>query len=199
MLLHRLLWYVCVVVAIILCSSLAQKTWKRFQTSPTVITMDRNKFFWNTSFPSLTVCPHTRIDDTKVDAYMLRNPHVFANVSVQSDFRHFVVLLANMTYDTIDELPMDNTFGIQSQDYLELLWNLTWSFQPEVASMSIDGHRLYLQDVVSEMGICYTFNSKISTYSSYRYSRWQQLYSIPFSQLCAFASTTAIGKRIAGI
>lgn len=29
--------------------------WERFQTSPTVISMDRNKFFWNTSFPSLTV------------------------------------------------------------------------------------------------------------------------------------------------
>lgn len=32
--------------------------------------MDRNKFVWNTSFPSLTVCPHKRIDDAKLDEYM---------------------------------------------------------------------------------------------------------------------------------
>lgn len=35
-----------------------------------VISMDRNKFVWNTSFPSLTVCPHKRIDDTKLEKYM---------------------------------------------------------------------------------------------------------------------------------
>lgn len=35
-----------------------------------MISMDRNKFFWNTSFPSLTVCPHKRIDDAKLEEYM---------------------------------------------------------------------------------------------------------------------------------
>lgn len=35
-----------------------------------VISMDRNKFVWNTSFPSLTVCPHSRIDEDKMDKYM---------------------------------------------------------------------------------------------------------------------------------
>lgn len=162
----RLLWYICVIIAILSCSTLAQKTWNRFQSSPTVITMDRNKFSWNTSFPTLTVCPHKRIDEHKVDAYMRQHAHIFENRSVRADFHSFVVALANLTYDTIDELPMANTFGIESRHYMELLWNCTWNFLPEVSSGS--GVKMYLQDVVTEVGVCYTFNSKISAYSSFR-------------------------------
>lgn len=50
--------------------ALSQRTWERYQTNPMVISMDRNKLFWNTSFPSLTVCPHKRIDEGKVEYYM---------------------------------------------------------------------------------------------------------------------------------
>lgn len=67
---RRLLWITCICIAIFGTASLTQRTWNRFQTSPMVISMDRNKFVWNTSFPSLTVCPHKRIDATKLDDYM---------------------------------------------------------------------------------------------------------------------------------
>lgn len=66
----RLLWITCICIAIFATASLTKRTWRRFQTSPTVISMDRNKFVWNTSFPSLTVCPHKRIDDVKLNKYM---------------------------------------------------------------------------------------------------------------------------------
>lgn len=64
------MWLTCFCGAVFGCTSLAQRTWSRYQTSPMVITMDRNKFFWNTSFPSLTVCPHSRIDEYKLAEYM---------------------------------------------------------------------------------------------------------------------------------
>lgn len=67
---QRLLWMTCICIAIFGTASLTKRTWTRFQTSPMVISMDRNKFVWNTSFPSLTVCPHKRIDEIKLDEYM---------------------------------------------------------------------------------------------------------------------------------
>lgn len=166
---HRLHWYACVILAIYACSSLAQRTWTRFQQSPTVITMDRNKLEWNTSFPTLTVCPHKRIDELKVEAYMAERPQRFAgNATLRADFHRFVGRLANWTYASIDGLPMDgdDTFGVRSDDYLALVWNLTWVFQPDVSSGA--GTKMYLTDVVTELGICYTFNSKISSYMSYK-------------------------------
>ena len=53
--LERLIWLVCIVVGIYGIINLGQNIWKRYQTSPTVISMDRNKYSWNTSFPSLTI------------------------------------------------------------------------------------------------------------------------------------------------
>lgn len=66
----RIIWLICVCVAIYGCTSLAERTWQRFQYSPMVISMDRNKFVWNTTFPSLTVCPNAKIDDNKLEMYM---------------------------------------------------------------------------------------------------------------------------------
>lgn len=49
---ERLIWLSCISVGIYGIIDLGKNTWNRYQTSPTVITMDRNKFQWNTSFPS---------------------------------------------------------------------------------------------------------------------------------------------------
>lgn len=65
----RILWFFCIGVAIFGALSLSQRVWHRYNSSPTVIAMDRNKFFWNTTFPSLTLCPHSTIDDNKLRLY----------------------------------------------------------------------------------------------------------------------------------
>jgi Amiloride-sensitive sodium channel len=49
---ERLVWLVCISVGIYGIVKLGLDTWERYQTNPTVISMDRNKFAWNTSFPS---------------------------------------------------------------------------------------------------------------------------------------------------
>lgn len=45
-------------------------TIERYNENPTVISMDRNMFFWNTSFPSLTICPHKKLNELKLNQYM---------------------------------------------------------------------------------------------------------------------------------
>lgn len=49
---ERLVWLACICVGVYGIISLGMDTWHRYQTSPTVISMDRNKFSWNTSFPT---------------------------------------------------------------------------------------------------------------------------------------------------
>jgi Amiloride-sensitive sodium channel len=49
---ERLVWFVCICIGIYGIIKLGSDTWERYQTNPTVISMDRNKFAWNTSFPS---------------------------------------------------------------------------------------------------------------------------------------------------
>lgn len=49
---ERCIWLACIIVGISGIIILGSDTWNRYQTNPTVITMDRNKFSWNTSFPT---------------------------------------------------------------------------------------------------------------------------------------------------
>lgn len=51
-LVERLIWLVCICIGVYGIIQLGGDTWNRYQTNPTVISMDRNKFSWNTSFPS---------------------------------------------------------------------------------------------------------------------------------------------------
>lgn len=77
----------------------------------------------------------------------------------------FINKLANISYENIHELPMNNTFGLKSDSYLSLLYNLSWTFSPEISSGT--ANKFYLQDVVTELGICYAVNSKIAIYHSF--------------------------------
>ncbi|KAL5273579.1 hypothetical protein ACFFRR_000373 [Megaselia abdita] len=132
-----------------------------------VISMDRNKLFWNTSFPSLTVCPHKRIDEVKVEYYMQRNKKLFPTDDIKDQFRNFIVKLADLSYDNMDDLPMNNTFGIPSSQYMDLLYDLKWSFEPEMSSGA--AVRMYISETITEFGICHSVNSLVGRYNSYDY------------------------------
>ncbi|XP_055609428.1 uncharacterized protein LOC129756544 [Uranotaenia lowii] len=166
---ERIIWITCIVVGIFGMVALSQRIWDRYQTSPVVISMDRNMYFWNTSFPSLTVCSHHRIDEQKVKQYIQDHPEKFTIDGDVEDFEEFVMKLANATYDTFSEIPMHKTYGIDSSDYMELISNLSWSFQPQVSSGTT--LFLYLQPTVTELGLCISVNSRIAQYSSYQYWR----------------------------
>ncbi|XP_058119454.1 uncharacterized protein LOC131284777 [Anopheles ziemanni] len=170
--LERLVWLSCITIGVYGMVALSQRIWNRFQTSPTVISMDRNMYLWNTSFPSLTICSHRRIDEEKLAEYIkLRG----FDEDDAEQFREFVVLLANVSYRTFLELPMYKTFGIAGYDYMELLYNLSWTFMPQVNSGT--SRNLSVQPVVTELGLCLAVNSRIAEYTSYEYwkaRRWDR-------------------------
>lgn len=149
-------------------SSLSQRIWKRYQESPTVISMDRNMFFWNTSFPTATICPHRQLDDQKIINYLNANPQKFPTEDDRAEFTEFIWKLSRSTFENFEDLPMNKTFDIPSSDYMELIWNLSWPFKPEVSS----GVRanLYLVETITELGICYAVNSRVAAYNSFQLS-----------------------------
>lgn len=65
----------------------------------------------------------------------------------------------------MDAFPVDKTYGISGEDYLELIHNLTWNFRPEISSGT--SVKLSMQDTVTEMGLCYSINSVVAPYSSF--------------------------------
>lgn len=59
---------------------------------------------------------------------------------------------------------MNQTFDIPSNAYIELLWNLSIPFEPEINSGITD--RMNLEKTITEMGICYAVNSKLAIHNT---------------------------------
>lgn len=174
---ERLVWITCISIGIFGVVALAQRIWYRYQTSPVVTSMDRNMYFWNTSFPSLTVCSHRRIDERKVEQYIEDHPEKFAVDGDAEDFKEFIIKLANASYNTFLDLPMHKSYGIASSEYLDLIYNLSWPFQPLISTGTT--LHLELQPTVTELGLCLSVNSKIAEYSSYHYWKNQRWDMVP--------------------
>ncbi|KAG4065620.1 hypothetical protein HA402_012610 [Bradysia odoriphaga] len=146
--------------------------------------MDRDKFAWNTTFPSLTVCPHkskTLIHSQQEmfsDSYPLlcrMFPHKFPTQEEKDDFQYFMDVVSTVSYENLHRLERvrNRTFGITGEDYLDLISNMSSSYKPEVSSGTVA--KMYVQETVTEMGICFSTNSKVSVYSDYNYwkrNRW---------------------------
>lgn len=104
---------------------------------------------------------------TPTDERCSARPHIFESDDDRREFTEFIEKLSNTTFENYDQLPMNRTFDIDSNQYMDLLWNFSFVFKPELNNGG-SAHKLYLQDTITELGICYAVNSKIAVYNSYR-------------------------------
>lgn len=76
----------------------------------------------------------------------------------------------------MNTFPTDRDFGIKSEEYLDIVWDLKWDFNPEISSGT--SNKLYMYSTITEYGICNAVNSKIAPYNSYDYwkeNKWDVL------------------------
>ncbi|KAG5678862.1 hypothetical protein PVAND_008493 [Polypedilum vanderplanki] len=171
--LERIIWLFCICIGVYGIIKLGSDTWNRYQTSPTVISMDRSKFSWNTSFPSLTICSDKRIDDDKLEEYLEANPEKFPNDESKENARKFIKKLSLISYSEMDEFPLGLEGNIKTDEYLQLMNDLKWNFHPEISSGT--SNKLIMQQMITENGICDSVNSKVAYYNQYSYwkaNRW---------------------------
>ncbi|XP_055854119.1 uncharacterized protein LOC129917915 isoform X3 [Episyrphus balteatus] len=95
------------------------------------------------------------------------NKENFPNAEDKEDFRVFIDKLASLSYDNIESLPMNKTFGISSDKYLDTLFKLKWNFEPELSSGTTVKMNIY--QTITELGICHSVNTLVARYNSYEY------------------------------
>lgn len=95
-------------------------------------------------------------------------PHKFPTEEDKKDFHYFMDVIATVTYENFDKLNRlrNKTFSITGEDYLDLISNMSSSYKPEVSSGTVA--KMYVQETITEMGICFSTNSKISVYNDYQ-------------------------------
>lgn len=154
-----LIWWLLVAAAVYGAFILSSLTLTRYIENPTVISMERDRFEWNTTFPAATICPTIKINEALLDYYVENS--IEKN---KTQLKQFLITLSQANYYNLDQIvPYE---GITEEEYLPLLLDLQFNFKPSVSNSGIDGRKYSLQKIVSEMGICYCFNSKLAIYSS---------------------------------
>ncbi|KAI9577967.1 hypothetical protein GQX74_014111 [Glossina fuscipes] len=66
---ERLFWLILVILSQYFCVYIAMSSVYIYQTKNTHVGIERDFYFWNTSLPSVTICPMKRIDDEKFDEF----------------------------------------------------------------------------------------------------------------------------------
>lgn len=155
------IWLSLVCTAVYGAVVLSSATWTRYQTNPTVISMERDRYSWNTSFPSATICPTYKVNDEFIASYVANSPE-----QNKTFLKEFLISLFGANYKTFHKvLPYKN---ISSDDFMQLVLKLEYNFAPAVSNSGTHGYMYTLVKVVTEMGICYTFNSNLAVYNSPR-------------------------------
>lgn len=154
-----IIWMVLVGAAVYGAVVLSSMTLRRYIENPTVISMERDRFSWNTSFPAATICPHFKINEPLLDLYVEQS--IEKNKTL---LREFLVTLAGASYTNFDTV-IDYS-GVTEENYLDLLLDLQFDFKPSVSNSGGNDNTYSLEKIISEMGICYSFNSKLAIYNS---------------------------------
>ncbi|CAH2211271.1 jg27341 [Pararge aegeria aegeria] len=157
------LWLAMVMLSLYITLYISWSTWARYQSSPTVISMDRDMYAWNTTFPCITICPDDKIDPEKLEKYL--------NDSTEEDkqkLKTFIMALSNATFENFHTVPVYN--GIKPQYYLETLLSLLPPFKP-ILTIGAAGLFLDIVPTITEMGVCYAINSKVAVHNSPEYRK----------------------------
>lgn len=81
---------------------LSLQSLKRYETKSTVVSIERDHYYWNTSLPSLTICPViNRIDKDRFEDYCEANK-IYGIEKLE--FYEFMESMANASYDSFHQI-----------------------------------------------------------------------------------------------
>ncbi|CAD7086027.1 unnamed protein product [Hermetia illucens] len=172
--LERCVWFILEIAAICGCIIISLQSLNRYYHKSTVITLEKDFNIWNTTLPSMTICPMTRLDEQKYNDYCSAR-----NISGQlkTELFQFLESLANSTYENfedIKEFKSIEQMNIDPEDYMMLIYNLTQDLTrtPDIYSrvrnMNNEDH-IHVEQILTEYGICYLTNSYLSEGLSAQY------------------------------
>lgn len=80
--------------------------------------------------------------------------------------REFIKALANASFQSFDSLPRYR--AVPADHYMRLILDIAPDFKPDI-NIGAAGVSLGLEPTITEMGLCYSFNSKVAIYNSPKY------------------------------
>ncbi|XP_046812638.1 uncharacterized protein LOC124421449 [Lucilia cuprina] len=176
--LERIFWFILMAICHYFCFFIALQSVTRFMSKNSYVGIERNYFDWNTTLPSVTICPMERLNKEKFDhfceMYDITDEH-------KQEFFDFLEHLANSTYINFNDIPIHKTvqgtldkIRLTPNRYMELIYNLTAdeTMNPNEKQRvrTVDnGANIHTRQILTEYGLCYLTNSFLPEEYSSRY------------------------------
>lgn len=78
----------------------------------------------------------------------------------------FITKLAHVNYTSLTSLDLPEFNEIDSKDYIKYIVEFAFVFEPSVSNSGATGDQYQLEKTITELGICYSFNSQLARYSA---------------------------------
>lgn len=86
----------------------------------------------------------------------------------KEDIRNFLVHLANATYFTFQYVPEMSTEIVPPSRYMELIFKIRYNLKYVLSNSNMEMFNVTTLDMtITELGICYSYNSHVAAYNSY--------------------------------
>uniref|UniRef100_A0A1I8PUC6 Uncharacterized protein n=1 Tax=Stomoxys calcitrans TaxID=35570 RepID=A0A1I8PUC6_STOCA len=179
---EKCFWLMLLIISVFFCVQVCMQSVDRYYTKSTVMGLERNFHYFNTTLPSVTICPLQRLNDELYKEY-IRQYNLTDHES--KELFNLIEHLANSTYINFRNLPNNRStdklfdrIGITPNLYMELIYNLTGDdsmrteedlFEDKVHSNSGTEIILEARQILTEYGLCYVTNTDLSDKYSSRY------------------------------
>ncbi|KAK9709713.1 Amiloride-sensitive sodium channel [Popillia japonica] len=143
-LLERLMWCVALVISVVICSYFINKAYQKWQQTPIIMKIyDKQISIDEIPFPAVTICPSTRIFEE-----MLHSMRKIKNYDAQAELEGFLISYMNEKFS-----PESLNFIYNNTPEIDkIFWRCSWK------GVNFDCAK-HLRRVLTEYGVCYTFNS----------------------------------------
>ncbi|KAK4881415.1 hypothetical protein RN001_004734 [Aquatica leii] len=165
---ERLLWILLVTLETIWCIMLGLEAVYHYQERPTVISIERDHWKWNVTFPGATLC-FDAIDSEKVDD-LIKSLNI--SKKERPEFEDFLneLALGNISTFKNFEKYINKSRYMDVDKYAEWVLNVQYDLNDNKYSQTF-GETQGFELIFTEFGACYVYNSQIAVYSSLKY--WQ--------------------------
>ncbi|CRK95957.1 CLUMA_CG009401, isoform A [Clunio marinus] len=155
---ERVFWFIILLLTCWGAYKIGMTQYSRFAANPTVISLEKDYRQWNGTLPSLTVCYHNRINESKAQDLIKRLWGYEQDDEEYSYFFNYIQAVVNVN----ESFSKFNRFANDKRlEYINML-TIAKEVHPLINSIVSSYDTLVefkMNEIITEKGICYNVNS----------------------------------------
>ncbi|XP_075979402.1 LOW QUALITY PROTEIN: pickpocket protein 19-like [Anticarsia gemmatalis] len=156
---ERVFWAFCFLGSCVIIFFLLSAQYTRLVEAPIVMSVDKDYFNWNVSYPAIMLCPVRKIDDQVLTDYV--NKTFNATGENLESYYTAISSVSLGSLNVLDLPPPEILKLIRPEDYATIAANLFKKFKNNTLTTKPEWP-ITLDATMTEMGMCHILNSNVA-------------------------------------